>query len=74
MKVEGRCYCGTIEYETQVLPGTTTVCHGADCRAQSGSAFRASIAALAAGFRRVKDTLVKSAGALYACALENPRS
>ncbi len=56
MKIEGRCYCGAIEYEAQVQPGTTTVCHCADCQAQSGSAFRANIAAPAAGFRLVKGT------------------
>ncbi|WOI45058.1 GFA family protein [Acidovorax sp. BLS4] len=54
MKVEGSCYCGAIEYEAQVQPGTTTVCHCADCQAQSGSAFRANIAASADGFRLIK--------------------
>lgn len=56
MKIEGGCYCGAIQYEAQVQPGTTTVCHCDDCQAQSGSAFRANIAAPASSFRLVKGT------------------
>lgn len=56
MKVEGTCYCGAIEYEAEVQPGTATVCHCNDCQVQSGSAFRANIAAPAAGFRLLKGT------------------
>lgn len=56
MKVEGACHCGAIQYEAEVQPGTTTVCHCEDCQAQSGSVFRANIAAPAASFRLVKGT------------------
>ncbi|MDO9405173.1 MAG: GFA family protein [Polaromonas sp.] len=56
MQVQGQCYCGEIAYEAEVQPGTTTVCHCADCQAQSGSAFRANIPAPAAGFRLVRGT------------------
>ncbi len=56
MQVEGECHCGAISYEAQVQPGTVTVCHCNDCQIQSGSAFRANIAAPAAGFRLVKGT------------------
>lgn len=56
MKIEGGCYCGAIAYEAQVQPGTTTVCHCDDCQAQSGSAFRANIAAHASSFRLVRGT------------------
>lgn len=64
MKVEGECYCGSIQYEAEVQPGTTTVCHCEDCQHQSGSAFRANISAPASTFRLVKGaprTYVKTA-------------
>lgn len=56
MKIEGACYCGAIEYQAEVQPGTATVCHCNDCQAQSGSAFRANIAAPASSFVLVKGT------------------
>lgn len=56
MKVQGECYCGAIAYEAEVESGTITVCHCADCQAQSGSAFRANIPAPAAGFRLLRGT------------------
>jgi hypothetical protein len=56
MKVQGNCHCGAIAYEAEVEPGTMTVCHCLDCQVQSGSAFRANIAAPEASFRLVKGT------------------
>ena len=40
MKVTGSCHCGAIAYEAEVEPGTTGMCHCADCQTLSGSAFR----------------------------------
>lgn len=54
MKVEGQCHCGAIQYEAEVEPGTISICNCADCQMQSGSAFRANIAAPADGFRITK--------------------
>ncbi|MDW3682777.1 GFA family protein [Cupriavidus sp. CV2] len=54
MKVEGQCHCGAIQYEAEVEPGTISICHCADCQMQSGSAFRANIAASADSFRITK--------------------
>ena len=56
MKVQGECHCGAIAYEAEVEPGTMTVCHCLDCQIQSGSAFRANIAAPAATFRLLRGT------------------
>jgi hypothetical protein len=64
MKVEGQCYCGAIEFEAEVQPGTISVCHCEDCQTHSGSAFRANIPAPAAEFRLTKGeprTYVKTA-------------
>jgi hypothetical protein len=56
MKVQGRCHCGAITYEAEVEPGTVSVCHCLDCQTLTGSAFRANIAAPAAGFRILTGT------------------
>lgn len=56
MKIDGGCYCGAIAYQAEVQPGTITVCHCDDCQSQSGSAFRANIAAPAASFRLLRGT------------------
>lgn len=56
MKIDGKCYCGAIQYEAQVQPGTATVCHCDDCQAQSGSVFRANIPADGASFRLLSGT------------------
>lgn len=56
MKIEGGCHCGAIAYEAEVEPGSITVCHCEDCQVQSGSAFRANIAAPATSFRVVRGT------------------
>ncbi len=54
MRVDGRCHCGAIAYEAEVTPGTVRVCHCHDCQRLTGSAFRANIAAPAAGFRLLR--------------------
>ena len=40
MHVEGRCHCGSIEYEAEIDPERVIICHCTDCQMMSGSAFR----------------------------------
>jgi hypothetical protein len=56
MKVEGSCHCGAITYEAEVAAATVTLCHCLDCQVLTGSAFRANVAAPAAGFRMLSGT------------------
>src|SRR5579859_5711462 len=56
MKVEGSCHCGAVAFEADVTPGQINICHCADCQQLTGSAFRANIAASAAGFRLLRGT------------------
>lgn len=51
MQVRGRCHCGEIQYEAEVDPSTVTVCHGTDCQALTGSAYRVTVRAKAADFK-----------------------
>lgn len=51
MKVHGACHCGAIRYEAELDPGRVGVCHCTDCQVLTGSAFRVSAPAPAAGFR-----------------------
>lgn len=48
MNIDGACHCGQISFTAKVDPGRVVVCHCTDCQALSGSAFRASVVALAA--------------------------
>jgi hypothetical protein len=56
MRVEGRCLCGAITYEAEVVPGTVSICHCADCQRQSGTVFRTNIPAPAESFRLLSGT------------------
>jgi hypothetical protein len=40
MKVDGRCHCGYISYEAEVVSENVVICHCTDCQTLSGSAFR----------------------------------
>jgi hypothetical protein len=40
MQIDGGCHCGLVRYEAEIVPGTVTICHCADCQTLSGSAFR----------------------------------
>jgi hypothetical protein len=51
MKVQGSCHCGRIRYEAEIDPATVTLCHCTDCQVMTGTAFRTSVQAPAAGFR-----------------------
>ena len=39
MDVDGKCLCGKIQYEAEIDPNTTTICHCTDCQINSGTAF-----------------------------------
>ena len=39
MNVDGTCLCGQIQFEADIDPKTTTICHCTDCQINSGTAF-----------------------------------
>jgi hypothetical protein len=43
MKIDGRCHCGYITYETEADPANARICHCTDCQTLSGSAFRTGV-------------------------------
>ena len=50
MKVDGRCHCGNITYEAEIDPETVGICHCTDCQRLTGTAYRTTVRAAAAGF------------------------
>lgn len=42
-EIEGGCNCGAVRYRLNGEPTTVAVCHCANCRRQSGSAFSVNI-------------------------------
>jgi hypothetical protein len=40
MKIDGRCHCGCITYETEIDPEKVLICHCGDCQTLTGSTFR----------------------------------
>lgn len=51
MKVRGACHCRQITYEAEIDPKQVSLCNCTDCQTLTGSAFRLSVPAPAAGFR-----------------------
>lgn len=51
MHVTGACHCGQIRYEAEVDPELVGICNCTDCQVLSGTAYRVSVQAPAAGFR-----------------------
>ena len=43
MHVDGKCLCGSLEYEAEVDPASAHICHCADCQVLAGSAFRTTV-------------------------------
>lgn len=39
MKIDGRCFCGSVRYEAEVNPASATICHCTDCQGHSGAAY-----------------------------------
>ena len=57
MKISGGCFCGTVEYESELAEGAWVgICHCRDCQILSGSAFRTSSMADLETFRFTKGT------------------
>lgn len=54
MKASGSCYCGDIEFEAEVEPENTSICHCMDCQRLSGTAYRVSVSAPANRFRVIR--------------------
>lgn len=51
MLVHGKCHCGAIGYEAEVIPGTVAICHCSDCQAFAGGPYRAMIRPDPASFK-----------------------
>jgi len=51
MEVHGSCHCGGVQYEAQVDPERTAICHCTDCQKLTGSAYRVSVPAIEGSFR-----------------------
>lgn len=63
MHVDGQCLCGALEYEAEVDPTSTLICHCTDCQILAGSAFRTTVF-VTSGFRFLKGepkTYIKTA-------------
>jgi hypothetical protein len=43
MKITGACHCGAVQFEAEVDPATTSVCHCTDCQILTATAFRLSV-------------------------------
>ena len=53
MHVDGECLCGGLQYEAEVDPASTHVCHCTDCQTLAGSAFRTTVF-VTGGFRFIR--------------------
>ena len=56
MRVDGACHCGAIAFTAEADPARVSVCHCVDCQVLTGSAWRVSVPAAAAGFRLLRGT------------------
>jgi hypothetical protein len=43
MKIDGRCHCGSVTFQAEADPETTTICNCTDCQTMSGAPLRAVI-------------------------------
>jgi hypothetical protein len=57
VRIDGRCHCGFINYEAEVIPESASICHCTDCQLLSGTAFRTSVVADAGNFRLLSGEL-----------------
>jgi hypothetical protein len=51
MKIDGKCHCGAISYETEIDPDYVIVCHCTDCQTISGAPYRANVPVTLPNFR-----------------------
>lgn len=56
MKRTGGCQCGAVRYESSGEPQALYVCHCAECRKQSASAFGMSLVVARSGLRVTRGT------------------
>ena len=56
MNIDGTCLCGQIQFEANVDPETTTICHCTDCQINSGTAFGYVVGAVNDSFNPVSYT------------------
>ncbi|SEH19320.1 Uncharacterized conserved protein [Sphingopyxis sp. YR583] len=54
-KIEGGCNCGAVRYRLSDNPITVAVCHCANCRRQSGSAFSVNVVVAADAMKLTGD-------------------
>jgi hypothetical protein len=43
MKITGACHCTAIQFEAEVDPDNTAICHCTDCQTLTATAFRVSV-------------------------------
>jgi len=55
MRIDGRCHCGSIQYEAEIDPEGVYVCHCTDCQSISGSPFRWAVSVPAEKFKLLAD-------------------
>lgn len=53
MHVHGSFHCGGVQYQAQIDPERTTICHCTDCQKLTGSAYRVSVPAVEGSFQLV---------------------
>ena len=51
MEVRGQCLCGDLQFEADVDPDSSRICHCTDCQTLSGSAFRVTVFVLDGSFK-----------------------
>ena len=56
MKVDGRCHCGSISFEAEVMPERVVLCHCTDCQKLTGTAFRVAVPTTPGSFRLLSGT------------------
>jgi hypothetical protein len=56
VKIDGRCHCGQIEFETEAGPAALRICHCMDCQTLSGAAFRANVSVSTEHFKLLAGT------------------
>ena len=57
MNIDGTCLCGQIQFEADIDPETTTICHCTDCQINSGTAFGYVVGAVNDSFNLLKGEL-----------------
>lgn len=46
MKITGACHCQAVQFEADVEPANTSICHCTDCQTLTATAFRVSVHAV----------------------------